>query len=78
MSTYLLQYVEFNIKQIIYDQQNQKTHLIKLILDSHQFVQETIMREMNNDKNDELQIIDVKNEIEKEKKKNEDESVYEI
>jgi len=40
-----------------------------LTLDSDQFVQKTIMREINNDENDELQIIDVKDEIEKEKKK---------
>jgi len=36
------------------------------------------MKEMNNDENDELQIIDVKDEIEKEKKKEKDKIVYEI
>ena len=69
MSTYLLLCVEFNFKQVIYDWQNWKIHLIKLILDFDQFVQEIIMREINNNENDELQIIDVKDEIEKEKNK---------
>jgi len=41
-------------------------------------VQETIMREMNDNENDELQIIDVKDEIEKKKMKNENKTVYEI
>ncbi len=38
------------------------------------------MREVNNDENDELQIIDVKDEIEKEKekKKEKDETIYEV
>jgi len=36
------------------------------------------MKEMNDNKNDELQIIDVKDEIKKEKKKDENETVYEI
>jgi len=80
MFTYLLQCIKFNIEQIIYDQQNQKTHLMKLTLNSDQFVQKTITKEMNNDENDELQIIDVKDEIEKEKKKEKkkDKTVYEI
>jgi len=53
---------------------------MKLTLDSDQFVQKTITKEMNNDENDELQIIDVKNEIEKKKKKDKkkDKTVYEI
>jgi len=37
-STYLLQCIEFNVKQVIYDQQNWRTHLMKLTLDSDQFV----------------------------------------
>ena len=38
------------------------------------------MREMSNDEDDELQIIDVKDEIEKEKekKKEKDETIYEV
>jgi len=51
---------------------------MKLILNFHQFVQKTIMRKMNNNENDELQIIDVKDEIEREKIKNEDKIVYKI
>jgi len=53
---------------------------MKLTLDFDQFVQKIIMKKINNDENDELQIIDVKDEIEKEKKKEKekDETVYEI
>jgi len=45
-----------------------------LILNSDQFVQKTIMREISDNENDELQIIDVKDEIEKKKF----ETVYKI
>jgi len=51
---------------------------MKLILDSDQFVQETIMRKVSDNQNDELQIIDVKDEIKKEKKKNKNKTVYKI
>jgi len=51
---------------------------MKLTLDFDQFVQEIIMKEMSNNENDELQIIDVKDEIEKEKNKDENKIVYEI
>ncbi len=36
-STYLLQCVEFDVKQAIYDWQNQRTHLMKLTLNFAQF-----------------------------------------
>ena len=51
---------------------------MKLTLDFDQFAQEIIMKKMSNNENDELQIIDVKDEIEKEKKKEKDKIVYEI
>ncbi len=51
---------------------------MKLTLDFDQFVQEIIMKKMSNNENDELQIIDVKDEIEKEKNKDENKIVYEI
>ena len=41
---------------------------MKLTLNSDQFVQKTITKKINNDENDELQIIDVKDEIERKKK----------
>jgi len=41
---------------------------MKLTLNFDQFVQKTIMKKMNNDENDELQIIDVKKKKKKKKK----------
>ena len=41
-------------------------------------MQEIIIKEMSNNKDDELHIIDVKDEIEKEKKKEKDKTVYKI
>ncbi len=75
-STYLLQCVEFNVKQAIYDWQNQRTHLIKLTLNSAQFDQEMIKREMNDNEDDDLQIISSEDEIKKDK--DEDKTAYEI
>jgi len=41
-------------------------------------VQKIIIREMSNNENDKLQIINLKDEIEKEKKIKKDETVYKI
>ncbi len=76
MSTYLLQCVEFDVKQAIYDWQNQRTHLMKLTLNSAQFDQEMIKREINDNEDDDLQIISSEDEIEKDK--DEDKTAYEI
>ncbi len=76
MSTYLLQCVEFNVKQAIYDQQNQRTHLMKLTLNPAQFDQEMIKKEISDNKNDDLQIISSEDEIKKDK--DEDETAYEV
>ena len=76
MSTYLLQCVEFDVKQAIYDQQNQRTHLMKLTLNSAQFDQEMIKREVSDNEDDDLQIISSENEIKKDK--DEDKTAYEV
>ena len=75
-STYLLQCVEFNVKQAIYDQQNWRTHLMKLALNSAQFDQEMIKREMSDNEDDDLQIISSEDEIKKDE--DEDETAYEV
>jgi len=75
-STYLLQCVEFNVKQAIYDQQNQRTHLMKLALNSVQFDQEMIKREVSDNEDDDLQIISSEDEIKKDE--DEDETAYEV
>jgi len=75
-STYLLQCVEFNVKQAIYNRQNQRTHLMKLTLNSAQFNQEMIKKEISDNEDDDLQIISSEDEIEKDK--DEDETVYEV
>jgi len=75
-STYLLQCVEFNVKQAIYDQQNQRTHLMKLALNPAQFDQEMIKKEISDNEDDDLQIISSEDEIEKDK--DEDKTAYEI
>ncbi len=75
-STYLLQCVEFNVKQAIYDRQNQRTPLMKLALNPAQFDQEMIKREMSDNENDDLQIISSEDEIEKDK--DEDKTAYEV
>ncbi len=74
--TYLLQCVEFNVKQVIYDQQNQRRHLMKLTLNSAQFDQEMIKKEMSDNENDDLQIISSEDEIKKDK--DEDKIAYEV
>ncbi len=76
MSTYLLQCVEFDVKQAIYDQQNQRTHLMKLTLNSAQFDQEMIKREISDNENDDLQIISSEDEIKKDE--DEDKTTYEV
>ncbi len=76
MSTYLLQCVEFNVKQAIYDWQNWRTHLIKLTLNSAQFDQEMIKKEMSDNEDDDLQIISSEDEIEKDE--DEDKTAYEV
>ena len=74
--TYLLQCVEFNVEQVIYDQQNQRRHLMKLTLNSTQFDQEMIKKEMSDNENDDLQIISSEDEIKKDK--DEDKTAYEV
>ncbi len=74
--TYLLQCVEFNVEQVIYDQQNQRRHLMKLTLNSTQFDQEMIKKEMSDNENDDLQIISSEDEIKKDK--DEDKIAYEV
>ncbi len=76
MSTYLLQCVEFNVKQAIYDQQNWRRHLMKLTLNSAQFDQEIIKREMSDNEDDDLQIISSEDEIKKDE--DEDKTAYEV
>ena len=75
-STYLLQCVESDVEQAIYDWQNQRTHLMKLTLNSAQFDQEMIKKEMSDDENDDLQIISSEDEIKKDE--DEDETAYEV
>ena len=75
-STYLLQCVEFNVKQAIYDWQNWRTHLIKLALNSAQFDQEIIKKEMSDNEDDDLQIISSEDEIKKDE--DEDKTAYEV
>ena len=75
-STYLLQCVEFDVKQAIYDQQNQRTHLMKLTLNSAQFDQEMIKREISDNENDDLQIISSEDEIKNDE--DEDKTTYEV
>jgi len=75
-STYLLQCVESDVKQAIYNQQNQRRHLMKLTLNSAQFDQEMIKKEINDNENDDLQIISSEDEIKKDK--DEDETAYEV
>ncbi len=75
-STYLLQCVESDVKQAIYDQQNWRTHLMKLALNSAQFDQEMIKKEISNNENDNLQIISSEDEIEKDE--DEDKTAYEV
>jgi len=76
MSTYLLQCVEFDVKQAIYDQQNQRTHLMKLTLNSAQLDQEMIKKEISDNENDDLQIISSEDEIKKDE--DEDKTTYEV
>ena len=75
-STYLLQCVESDVEQAIYDQQNQRTHLMKLTLNSAQFDQEMIKREMSDNEDNDLQIISSEDEIKKDE--DEDETAYEV
>jgi len=75
-STYLLQCVEFNVKQVIYDWQNWRTHLMKLALNPAQFDQEMIKRKMSDNENDDLQIISSEDEIKKDE--DEDKTAYEV
>jgi len=75
-STYLLQCVESDVEQAIYDQQNQRTHLMKLTLNSAQFDQKMIKREMSDNEDNDLQIISSEDEIKKDE--DEDETAYEV
>jgi len=75
-STYLLQCVESDVEQAIYDQQNWRTHLMKLTLNSAQFDQEIIKREVSDNEDDDLQIISSEDEIKKDE--DEDETAYEV
>jgi len=47
------------VKKIIYDQQNQRTHLVQQALNSSNFVQNTYTKGVSNDTDDDLKPINV-------------------
>jgi len=57
--TYTLQCVESEVKKTIYDQQNQRTHLVQQALNSSNFVQNIYTRGVSNDTDDNLKPINV-------------------
>jgi len=63
--TYSLQCVRSEVKKIIYDCQNQRTHLVQQTLKSKTFVQDTYTREVSDDIDDDLNHIDIKDLIRK-------------
>ena len=60
---YELQCKDFNVEKTIYDQQSQRTHLLKLVLNSKLFSSDDIIRGVNNDENDDVKVINEKNVI---------------
>ena len=60
---YELQCKDFNVEKTIYDWQSQRTHLLKLVLNSKLFSSDDIIRGVNDDENDDDEVIDEKNVI---------------
>jgi len=57
--TYTLQCVRSEVKKIIYDQQNWRTHLVQQALNSSNFVQNIYTKGVSNDTDDDLKPINV-------------------
>ena len=60
---YELQCKGSDIKKTIYDQQSQRTHLLKLVLNSKSFSSDDIIRGVDNDEGDDDEVINEKNVI---------------
>ncbi len=61
--TYSLQCVRSEVKKIIYDRQNWRTHLVWQTLKPKTFVQDTYTKEVSDDVDDDLNYIDIKDLI---------------
>ena len=60
---YELQCKDFNIEKTIYDWQSWRIYLLKLVLNSKLFSSDDIIRNVNNDENDDDKVIEKKNVI---------------
>jgi len=63
--TYTLWCVKSEVKKIIYDWQNQRINLVQQVLNSNNFVWDIYTREMNNDTDNDLKIINVNDMLKK-------------
>jgi len=57
--TYTLQCIKSEVKKTIYDQQNQRTHLVQQALNSSNFVQDIYTKGVSDDTDDDLKSINV-------------------